>query len=173
VKFQQNDKENSIPGPGSYNNDRSKVLSKSSAWKIGSAVRRNLHYESHTPGTGQYTPSLRNEIRPAGCVFGHEKRPDTVPLSHQITPSPASYHVPLKTFKETRTVTNAKRDIDLDKKNNYPGVGQYDLEAVMRATHTRASKCTFGRGKRDHSPFIGGKGKENMPGAGDYNDKTI
>jgi len=47
-------------------------------------------------------------------------------------------------------------------------VGQYDLQAVMRATHSRASKCTFGKGKRDNSPFY--SGKENMPGVGAYNE---
>lgn len=103
MKFAQNEKETFLPGPASYNNDRSKVLSKSSAWKIGSAVRRNLHYDSHAPAPGQYTPSLKNEVRPVGCVFGHEKRPETVPMM-MITPSPASYNVPLKTFKEARTV---------------------------------------------------------------------
>ena len=61
---------------------------------------------------------------------------------------------------------NAKRDIDLGKKNNFPGVGQYDLTTQMYATHNRASKCTFGKENRDRSPLF----KENMckPGVGAY-----
>ena len=34
------------PGPGTYRHERNMVLPKANAWKIGSAVRRDLNFES-------------------------------------------------------------------------------------------------------------------------------
>jgi len=57
--------------------------------------------------------------------------------------------------------------VDINRKNNYPGAGSYDLQGSVNQNHNRTQKFSFGKETRVGSPHE--KEQKMKPGAGTYN----
>ena len=137
-------------GPGSYKpglNDKKKEPQFSMGAKLTNLTPSYIN----SPGAGTFNPnttltkSKGNEWR-----FGSEKRPDMSPKAVIANPSPFAYNVPSKMVEGPKAAMHARTDnIDMNKKNNYPGAGTYELMNRTNGNQANSPRFSMGKETRD------------------------
>jgi len=134
LNFEPHRKEQAFkPGPGTYSGDtKLNVIKKEPAWGMGSGKRVDLAFEKKKlfqTAPGQYEDKFNStKYKAASWGFGSEQRPEVAPKAVIKNPAPSQYSLPSKMVSGPKAAMHARCDnIDMNKKNNYPGAGSYDL----------------------------------------------
>lgn len=82
-------------------------------------------------------------------------------------PPPTAYNLPSKIVEGPRAAIHAKCDgADMNKKNNYPGAGTYELQNRDNAHMRHSPRFSMGSETRERNPHM--KEQKTVPGAGTY-----
>ena len=94
-----------------------------------------------------------------------------VPLGATHNPSPMAYDIPSKMIEGPKSAMHRRCDnLDINKKNNYPGTGSYELQNMSNLNQKRSQRYSIGKETRDRSTHF--KEQAMKPGAGTY-DGTL
>jgi hypothetical protein len=118
------------PGPGAYNDEKSKILDNTPHWKIGSSGRDDGNYLNKTqiqnpgPGTYNYSP-----VKNSGIKFGKD---DRLKGYKSVTPGPGQYNADETKIRDKTPgwkLGSAERDdaFNLKHSQDIPGPGNYDI----------------------------------------------
>lgn len=121
------------PGPGTYAGDvKFRTMRTEAAWSMGKGTRHDLAFEkkkSFQTSPGQYDPFYQTTKEKLPLwKFGSETRPALTPKHVLRNPPPTAYNVPSKISEGPKMAIHGRLDgIDMNKKNNFPGAGTYDM----------------------------------------------
>lgn len=103
------------------------------------------------PGAGTFNPNTTlTKTKGSEWRFGTETRPDMSPKAVISNPSPFAYNVPSKMVEGPKAAMHARTDhIDMNKKNNYPGAGTYELMNKTNANQANSPRFSMGKETRD------------------------
>ena len=82
-----------------------------------------------SPGPGSQSP-MDSLVKGKSTTwkFGSETRPEMAPRHLSLSPGPGNYSLPSKMIEGPRTAMHGRNnEIDISKKNNFPGAGSYEL----------------------------------------------
>lgn len=117
---------------------------------------------------GQYENNFNStKYKAASWGFGSEIRPEVAPKAVMKNPAPSNYNIASKISEGPAAAMHARCDnIDMNKKNNYPGAGSYDLQNKLNPSMNKAASFSMGSETRDRNPHM--KEQKTVPGAGTY-----
>ena len=82
-------------------------------------------------------------------------------------PAAGSYTIPSKLVEGPKAGMHALcNSIDMNKKNNFPGAGTYELQNIGNKNMKNSPQFSMGKETRDRNPHF--KEQKQKPGAGTY-----